>query len=191
MKTSAKTRKCVLLVVLAGIFIWVFSAQMVMDMRPHPLTRAEQKEATAMSLALGGTPDWDPAALRQMLAGANWASDRLHLPTPPPIRASDLVYRIIGPPGVSVAANPLRDDFYNPDIPRETRLRALRFGVSGVIDTTNFEFGFAGGRIFHILRIDYPKRKRKFWTDPLRLLASRERFATIRRYPFIAEGLIR
>jgi hypothetical protein len=141
----------------------VVSAQMVIDSPPYTPTPAEQKEATAMSLALEGTPGWDPAALRQMLAGANWASDRLHLPTPHPIRASDLVYKFIGPPGISVAANPLRDDFDNPAIPRETRLRALRFGVTGWIDTTNFEFGFAGGRIFHILRIDYPKTGRLIW----------------------------
>ncbi|MGH7990076.1 MAG: hypothetical protein ACREDS_07825, partial [Limisphaerales bacterium] len=117
----------------------------------------------AMDLAMHGTPGWNPAALKQMLAGANWASDRLHLSTPHPIRASDLVNKIIGPPGVSVATNRLRDDYRNPDIPRETRLRAITFGVSGAIDTTNYEFGFAGGRLCQIRRIDYWKTGRLNW----------------------------
>lgn len=136
------------------------SAQIVMDMPPHIATPAEQKEATAMSLAMQGTPGWRPAVLKQMLAGVNWASDRLHLPTPHPIRTSDIVYKIIGPPGASLAVNPWGDNFDNPDIPREKRLSALRFGASGRIDTTNFDFGFAGGRLFHILRLDAPMTER-------------------------------
>jgi hypothetical protein len=143
-----------------GAWPLAVSAQIVMDLHPYISTPAEQKEATAMSLAMGGTPGWNPAALRQMLAGANWASDRLHLATPHPIRASDIVYKFIGPPGVSLAVNPWGDNFDNPDIPRETRLRALRFGASGIIDTTNFHFGFAGGRLFNILRLDAPMTER-------------------------------
>lgn len=141
----------------------IVSAQIVLHDHSYKPTRAEQEEATAMNLAMQGTPAWNPAAQQQMLAGANWASDRLHLPTPHPICASDLVYKIIGPPGISVAANPLRDDYDNPAIPRQTKLRAISFGVTGSIDTTNFEFGFAGGRLCHILRIDYPKTGRLTW----------------------------
>jgi hypothetical protein len=45
---------------------------------------------------------------------------------------------------------------YNSIIPREQRLRALKFGVKDYFDITNFEFGFNEGRLVHVIRLSEP-----------------------------------
>lgn len=94
--------------------------------------------------------------ISRMLKEANYFSDRLKLPTPHPIQMTDILYPYVSPPWYSVineTDSPYWPDtiftnkIFDPSIPREQRLRAIKFGVRGTIETTNFFFSFLGGRL--------------------------------------------
>lgn len=100
--------------------------------------------------------------ISQMLEEANYLSDRLKLPTPRPIQMTDVQSSYIGPPWYTVIME--RNSFFWPataysnrifdaNIPREQRLRAIKFGVDGTIETTNFFFSFTRGRIWEVERL--------------------------------------
>ncbi|MGH7977546.1 MAG: hypothetical protein ACREE6_02435 [Limisphaerales bacterium] len=104
-----------------------------------------------------------------MVEQANWAADRLHLPASQPIKMSDVVDDYISRPWFSVIYDPrlhylpetvFGTNIYNPSLPRTARLRALKFGLSGWIETTNFEFGFYQGVFSHVMRLDAPTVER-------------------------------
>jgi hypothetical protein len=107
------------------------------------------------------------AVIRQMLQEANWAADRLNLPTEHPIQIVNVLDDYTGLPWFSVlrGTNQLPDTpfgvhIFDASIPREERLRALKIGISGRIDTANFEFGFDQGRLRAVTRMDNPETER-------------------------------
>ncbi|MGH7953042.1 MAG: hypothetical protein ACREFE_14160 [Limisphaerales bacterium] len=111
---------------------------------------------------------------QKMLAEASYFADRLKLPTPHPIRMTDvpgIQYPYIGilPPYFSLIyqATPphwpvsvFGSNIYNTSIPREVRLRSLEIGVNGTFETTNFEFTFANGKLREVMRLSEPQTER-------------------------------
>jgi hypothetical protein len=87
------------------------------------------------------------------------------LPTKRPIQATDIQYQYlwIAQPWYSLIRNeqttPLTiineygTNIFNTSIPREARLRALKFGVMGTMETTNFFFSFRNGKLCEVLRL--------------------------------------
>ena len=135
------------------------------------LTPAEIAESVAMSTNyLHGTLAWRAAMVEQMLVGANWAADQLKLPIKRPIQMTDLVEsRAAAAPWMCLVGQsepPHYPDtvfgthLYNTNIPRESRLRAIKFGVYGRIDTADFEFVFTQGRLLDVMRLDAPNVER-------------------------------
>jgi len=107
------------------------------------------------------------AAIRQMLQEANWAADRLNLPTEHPLQIANVLDDYTGSPWFAVlhSTNQFPDTafgahIFDASIPREERLRALKIGLSGRIDTANFEFGFDQGRLRAVTRMDDPETER-------------------------------
>jgi hypothetical protein len=102
------------------------------------------------------------AVIPRMLEEANFFSDRLKLPTPHPIQITDIQYPYVSPPWFSVVTAPnfhfypdtiFTTNIFNPAIAREQRLSAIKIGVSGAIETTNFLFSFKPGRIWEVERL--------------------------------------
>jgi hypothetical protein len=103
------------------------------------------------------------AVAQKMLEEANYFADRLQLPTKRPIQATDIQRPLIFDPWHSV----IRDEqtmpneivsgygtnIFNPNIPREARLRALEFGTFGTIENTNFFFSFRNGKLWEVERL--------------------------------------
>lgn len=135
------------------------------------LTGAEQTERMALIVAVNRS--YSSLAMRdtimqKMLAEANVAAYRLKLHTHRPIQMADLSGCFIGMPWLSVLPTNtdlltfgLPDTIYglhifDSSIPRELRLRALKFGINAKIDTANYEFGFCKGRLFHVMRLSAP-----------------------------------
>ncbi len=130
--------------------------------QPWKPTDPRIKELAVVHQEMRSTPAWRAAVLQRMLARANRVADRLHLPTPHPIQARDIVREMLPPPLAGLIINPWGDNLYNAAIPRQTRLRALGLGVgAGVIDTTNFDFGFVAGRLTHLQRLEGPMNERR------------------------------
>src|SRR5208283_413878 len=109
-----------------------------------------------------GTLAYQAAVMQKMLEEANYFADRLKLPTPHPIQITDIEYPWIGPPWYSIIHNtnalhyPISvfgTNIYDSNIPREARLRALKIGASGTIETTNFKFYFYDGKVREIMRL--------------------------------------
>jgi hypothetical protein len=134
----------------------------------YELTGSQNAEMLALVTNINhGGLAFRAVLVTRMLEEANWAADRLKHPTKRPIQALDIQDDYISPPGFSVlhGTNRFPDTVYgnkifNSDIPREARLRALKVGLSGRIDTANFEFGFGEGRLLHVLRLGAPNEER-------------------------------
>lgn len=101
--------------------------------------------------------------LQKMLEEANYSADRLKLPTKRPIEIMDIQDKFIAAPWSSVlhGTNRYPDTIFgahifDSEISREQRLRALKVGLFGRIDTTNFEFSFMQGKLSHVMRLDSP-----------------------------------
>ena len=99
---------------------------------------------------------WRASVMQMMVQEANWAADRLHLPTKHPIQISDVVYDYIPRPWFSVIhdtqppylpVSVFGTNIFNSSIPRDARLRALEIGPTGQIETTNFGFYFYAGKL--------------------------------------------
>lgn len=83
-------------------------------------------------------------ASQKMLAEANYFSTRLHLPTPHPLRISDVAIH---------PAPPLFSRIDNTNFSSlADRLRNAKFVVSGNIDTTNFSFYYTEGYLWSLGR---------------------------------------
>jgi hypothetical protein len=92
------------------------------------------------------------AAMEKMLEEANYFADRLKLPTPRPMRIADVTYSMIAPPFTPMCTLPTTN-LDNTSLSREQRLRSIRIGVGGVIETTNFFFSFDHGRLWQVERL--------------------------------------
>jgi hypothetical protein len=149
-------------------FICCFLAQTVWA---YELTGAEQSERMALVVAVNrsyGSLAMRDIIMQKMLAEANVAAYRLKLHAHHPIQMADLSGCFIGMPWANVLPTNtdlitigLPDTIYgfhifDPSIPRESRLRALKIGIGGKIDTANYEFSFCKGRLFSIMRMSDP-----------------------------------
>ncbi|MGH7977280.1 MAG: hypothetical protein ACREC8_11545 [Limisphaerales bacterium] len=101
------------------------------------------------------------AAVQQMLEEANYFSEHLKLPPPHPIRLNDLQDIFVSAPWFSMTD----ENFYKfaqqsvSADPIIAKIRAARFGAGGNLQTTNFSFSFARGRLFGIEnRINHDER---------------------------------
>jgi hypothetical protein len=131
------------------------------------LTAAQADEAMAMitDYHLAKSPPslaYRAAAIQKMLGEANYLAQRLNLPTPRPIQPADIQSAFVSAPWfgiVNIPAPPyypvtrFGTNIWNPSIPREQRLHAIKFGVTGNIQTTNFLFSFGDGRLDGIERL--------------------------------------
>jgi hypothetical protein len=151
---------------LIGLFICCLLAQKVLAYELTGAENAERLELTKAinhrSLALTDT------TMQQMLTEANFAANRLKLPTHYPIVVPDICNHFIVMDWLNVlhTTNQLIDPrfpdtiygahIFDATIPRASRLHALKFGLFGYIANTNFQFGFAQGRLIHIERLSDP-----------------------------------
>ncbi len=131
------------------------------------ITDAQAREAMVMitDYHLAKSPPslaYQAAAIQKMLAEANYLAQRLNLPTPHPIQPADIQSAFVPAPwyGIVNMRNPpfypvtrFGTNIWNPAIPREQRARAIQFGVTGSIQTTNFDFIFSSGRLTGIERL--------------------------------------
>jgi hypothetical protein len=148
---------------------WQFTEEQQREIaaRPKP-NPAEVKEENAMVAGFNrSTLAYRAAVIQKMLEEANFFSDRLQLPTPHPIRVTDIEkpYPWIPSPWLSILYKQYPPVFglfpdtifttniYDASIPRETRLHALKIGILGKLGTTNFEFVFNQGRLREVMRL--------------------------------------
>ncbi len=132
------------------------------------LTKAQMREMYDGMVPETGrsTLAYRAAVLQKMLGEANYFASRLKLPTPHPIQMKDInmrytwvasmwdsVIRETSPPYDPISV--FGTNIYNSNIPREARLRALKIGADGGIETSNFVFTFHGppGRLSKVMRI--------------------------------------
>ena len=145
-----------------SFIIWCFVTQAVSA--DNILTGEQNAEMLTMVKAINhGSIAYHATVMQKMLVEANFAADRLKLPTHYPIRMTDIEDNFVGLPWfrVLLGTNRFPDTVYgshifDPSISREIRLRAIKLGIGGYIDNTNFEFGFEGGRLRHIMRLSEP-----------------------------------
>lgn len=154
---------------LIGIAISCFVSLHPIQAEPHrldadsPEAQEELAMITEYHLARPSTsPAYQAAAVHKMIMEANYFAGRLKLPTPHPIQITDVRYPYVSPPWFSLikeANFPYWPDtiystnIFNPNIPRKKRAQALQVGVGGVIETTNFVFGFGQGKLTDIERL--------------------------------------
>src|SRR5271155_2151060 len=148
-------------VTIVGSFVLIEAISVHAD--PPKLTEAQVKEMRVMVENVNHpTLAYEAAVMQQMLAEANYFSDRLKLPTPRPIEMKDVVYPHVSQPwfGIIRETNPpylpataYGINIYNTDIPREPRLHSLTFAVRGVFETTNFFFSFLDGKLCDVERL--------------------------------------
>jgi hypothetical protein len=129
---------------------------------PKP-TDAEGNELMAIIKTINHkTLPYKAAAMQRMLTEANYFADRLRLPTPHPILMSDVQHPFIFDPGHSIINETnypyfpdtiFGRDICNTNIPREQRIHALKIGVNGALETTNFEFSFIQGKLCDVQRL--------------------------------------
>lgn len=132
----------------------------------------QMREADMMIIYVNGGSGqlaYRAAAMNKLLEEANSFADKLQLPTKRPIEISDIQYPIIFPPWENIVRkwdhNDLPDTvfsnrIYDTSIPREERLRALKFGADGVLETTNFFFSFRHEKLGEVMRLDGHENER-------------------------------
>jgi hypothetical protein len=104
--------------------------------------------------------------MQQMLVEANFAAERLKLPTRYPICATDICgshiswpWDCVMHPGANRFPGTLFPDtiygehIFDSNISRESRLQALKVGPYGYINNATYQFGFDYGRLCHIMRL--------------------------------------
>ena len=151
---------------LAGLGVFVTSQIICHAANASKPTQVESDALMAMIHIVNHTTlPYKATMLQQMLAEANRASDRLQLPMRRPIQKDDLADLFIPFPWYCVVhetnapyfpVTVFGRDICDTNIPIELRLHALKFGVDGRIDTTNFEFGFMEGKLTHVMRLSDP-----------------------------------
>lgn len=153
----------------------VLTQALPLKARHASLTDVENQEMLAMVTNVNhGTLAYRATVTQKMVEEASFYVDRLHLPTPHPIRITDipgLQYPCIGIPlpwfSLLHEASPphwpvsrFGPNIYNPSIPREQRLHALKIGLNGIFETTNFQFIFVSGKLREIMRLSSPQVER-------------------------------
>jgi hypothetical protein len=102
--------------------------------------------------------------VQKMLGEANYFASRLKLPTPHPIKITDIQnqYTWVEDPwnsiihetnGTPYPVSSFGSNIFNSSIPREARLHALEIGASGAMEISNFVFYFDNGRVREVMRI--------------------------------------
>jgi hypothetical protein len=145
-----------------------------------PLTEAQKREVAELATETNMSPQmreqytminyvgreglvYRAAVINKMLEEANYFADKLQLPIKRPVQITDIATAHISSPWYSL----IRDEqtmpykivslygtnIFNASIPRETRLRSLKFGTSGTIETTNFFFSFDNGKLREVERL--------------------------------------
>jgi hypothetical protein len=153
--------------VLSLVVGFFFGTQSVFGQLSGSHNAAQHAEFMVMwtNLNHGASLVWRETVMERMLAEANWAADRLKLTIKRPIEAADIQQVFVASPanGVLQQAKPsyLPDTIYgqhifDSDIPRGSRLRALKIGLRGNFATTNFEFEFDEGKLGRVLRLSCP-----------------------------------
>ena len=132
-----------------------------------------RRENTAMTAAFNhSTLAYRATVLNMMLGEVNYFAARLSLQRP--IKMTDLAfpYPRVGLPWFSIFRKqypPYHQNFpetiftnniYDTNIPRETRLRAVTIGISGMFGTTNCLFCFNQGRLLEVMRMSGPDEER-------------------------------
>lgn len=126
------------------------------------LSAAQRKEAWVMTLNLhyGARLAWDAAMSRAMLVKANWLANRLNLPIRRPIQESEIRTSDIVEPWIQALKQYpswtpdtiYGTNIYNTNISRLQRILALKFGIGGDLDTSDFKFSFGNGQLVRIVR---------------------------------------
>jgi hypothetical protein len=126
------------------------------------LTKAQKEEAEIMQINLryGSRMAWRAAMSRAMLIKANWLANRLNLPIQRPIQESNIYTSDIGFAGFRVLnqypswipETIYGTDIYNTNIPRLKRILALKFGIGGDLETSDFAFSFGNGQLIRLVR---------------------------------------
>ena len=127
------------------------------------------EEWRAVRTNLHATLSFRAAVVQRMLEEANWVAGALKLPTRHPIQITDIQNAYILPPFSCIL--PGTNLLYDIRIPREQRLRALKFGPNGWIATTNFQFYFREGRLWQVMRLSRPNVE--YLADSLDTLVSK------------------
>ncbi len=117
--------------------------------------------------------------MQRMLIEANYFADRLSLPTSHPMQMTGVEYSLVGDPWYSVIKETNYPYFpetifgrgiCNTNIPREERINALKIGVCGTFETTNFCFRFNQGKLCDVERLS--KHDVERYADNLEALVS-------------------
>jgi len=127
------------------------------------LTDGQREEMMAMIQTINHkTLPYQATVRQQMLAEANYFASQLHLPMSYLMRIADIRYSIVFDPWYGTIketnapyfpATFFGRDICNTNIPREQRLCALKIGVSGTLETTNFFFSFGEGKLLMVERL--------------------------------------
>jgi hypothetical protein len=153
---------------------WELTEQQKREVEARPkMPDAIRQEMLAMVTNVNhgktGILSYQAKVINKMLEEANCFADRLQLPMKRPIEITDIQYPWIASPWFSVIGQAFPEsigfwrfgkspstsfgtNIYNSSIPREARLRALKFGTMGTIETTNFEFFFRQGKLLEVMR---------------------------------------
>jgi hypothetical protein len=118
---------------------------------PTEITDPEERALLAAITNLNhASMAYKAVAVERMLAEASYFSERLALPTPHPLRVSDLK---------CVHVTPLWGSMIGAaDLPalalgaRIARIRTARFAATGVLESTSFFFGFERGQLCYLCR---------------------------------------
>jgi hypothetical protein len=182
------------------VLFFVYGALTQMVSASPEITGAQNTEMLAMvtNLNHGSIRNlaYRSTVLQKMLEEANYSADRLELPTKRPIETMDIQDKFIVAPWSSVlhGTNRYPDTtfeahIFDSEIPREQRLRALKVGLFGRIDTTNFEFGFMQGKLSHVMRLDAPDTE--YYARRLDELVGKPSFDTNGAYQLATQWLAR
>ncbi len=129
----------------------------------------QMREQYTMIIYVNGTGWFQKYCLPRCCDGQNARRSKLfcrpsNLPTKRPIQTTDIQYPVIINPWFSVFRDKQTMPFeivsvygtniFNASIPREARLRALKFGTMGTLETTNFYFGFDNGKLWEVMRLN-------------------------------------
>jgi hypothetical protein len=146
------------------LFVCAFLTQSVQAEVRLTEAQGEEMHAIITNLNYGyKNLTYRAAVAEKMLQEANYFAERLKLPLRRPILMADIQNCSIPLPWICILPGTNRfpdtiygTHIYDPEIPRESRLRALKISVDGSIITTNYEFVFTHGRLREIMRLDAP-----------------------------------
>ena len=135
-------------------FIWIDKA--CGQANPYGMSEAEGQEMLAIikqyHLARGSMA-YRSAELSRMLGEANYFAQQLNLPTPHPIKFSDIPDCHVTPPWYSGIDRALTNTSIHSII---DRIHAAKITVMGTVQTTNYFFAFNKGYLWNVVRLHDP-----------------------------------